>query len=121
MAKLVRRLTDRILPDEKREDKLARGRKKLVCISLGTIVWALFAVLFTHNHRNPPQSKDSTFGVTDIEPLWFVVAFAGSVLFIWLISSSFEGKSPLTFFFHGLLFPALAFGILNYSFGALFK
>ena len=121
MATLVKRLTDRILPDEKRENRLARGWVKFVCILLGTVVWASFAILFTYTHLNPPQSKDSAFDVSKFDPYWIVIASLGSGLFIWLIYSSFERRSSLTFFFYGLLFPALAFGILNYSFGGMFK
>ena len=119
-AKLVERLTDRILPDDNLpadDDRDWKSRdfwKNIGSTALGTFVWAEFAVRHFVARGSGGRVGDDLFG---FEVAWSLrlTAIAGCMMLTILIIASFERRRPLTFFFYGLLFPTLASVIVAYG------
>lgn len=131
LAKLLARLTDRILPDTSAREKPAHWSVRYGITFIGAIIWSLTALLVAFlfvvvpglRRLRPDQSQtfqdpfQYSIDYTVDWQFWIIlVAFFSSVLFTILIAISVKRGTALSFFLWGLSVPTLAMTILKFAF-----
>ena len=108
LAKVVDRLMDRFLPEPVSPHD--RGEEIALWLGafIGAIVWGGGLVVYL-------SSIDEFISPKNFLTLLFVL-LPIYLLLTWLIARSFDRGRPLTYFFRGLIVPALSFRILRLAF-----
>ncbi len=138
-ARILNRITDRLLPDTSKEN--ASRLIRYFPTALGTFTWALFGILVgipaeadrqrfgaiagklqdESNSLSISPDLASVLSSTSFEWTDRIIDFPIPIalVLVFLIGRSFKRGQPLTFFFWGLIFPMLTLRILWFSFYGL--
>ena len=122
LAKLLNRLTDRVLPHTSERDQPAHWLVRYGITFIGAVIWSLTALLVAYWFVVLPETRrhthDQIFSVytADWQFLFVPVMLLSSALCTILIAISVRRGTALSFFLWDLSVPTLVMTILKFAF-----